>query len=588
IRGDFNAVFQGCYSARIQIKQRNRAAEVALLDAERWTAVSDVAAGGWGGAREPSDGALERAWEKVLLAQFHDVICGCHSDAVFGEAMRDLESAVGTANRRREAALQRIAERVTTPGGSVSGPGNAAPVSLVVFNSLSWPRTDIARATVGISEREVYEISLVDDAGGPVAVQMEEVERYPDGGLKNATFAFLAENVPATGYRTYRLVHGGAESEPHSLASKGDVVAGGIEHYPHVQSIENEHWVVQFDGWTGVITSLRDKEAGDEYVDRGRRVANTVVKQADYGDPWGINAPCRGGATVPTDRPFPFPEPYEANFSHNYGGQGHTGHGPVYAEFNISSPFGTGSRTQQVRVYRGVRRIDFVTTLVNEDEWVRYRIAFPTPLREGEIWREIPFGAVEQPEGEFPAQNWLDYSDGTRGLALLNRGLPGGNVTDGVLMLSVLKCTAIRGEPTEGAFEKGRRHRFEYALLPHPGDWRDALVWRAGMELNNPLIVRKVVGGSGELGSSGGFAETRPAGVVLSAIKPVGGATLVRVYEARGRRARGSVTFGQQIAAARSADLLGEPERQKVFFAERRLEFHLRPFEIKTFLVQFK
>jgi alpha-mannosidase len=578
IRGDFNAVFQGCYSARIEVKQRSRAAELALLDAERWGAVADVADGAPAARAGQQDEELERAWERAMLAQFHDVICGCHTDAVFHEAMRDLDSALETAHRRRDAALQRLASRVTT---------HEAPVSLVVFNSLSWRRTDIARATVGISEHGVFEVSLRDAAGHVVPMQLDDAERYPDGGLKQITVAFLAEGVPATGYRTYHLAYESADAGASPLSSVGDVLAGAIEHHPHVQSIENEHWALQFDGWTGAITSLRDKLSGDEYIDRQRRLGNVIVKEPDHGDPWEINGPCRGGATVPTNRPFPFPERYEADFSERYGGQGHTRHGDVYAEFAIGSPFGTGSRSQQVRVHRGLRRIDFATTLVNHDEWVRYRIAFPTPLREGRIWREIPFGAVQQTEGEFPAQNWIDYSDGTRGVALLNRGLPGNNVTDGVLMLSVLKCTPLRGQSMEGAFEKGKAHRFEYALLPHAGDWRDAQVWRAGMELNHPLTVVKVVHGTGELPASEAFAEARPAGVVVSAIRSAENQTLVRIYEAKGRRTKGSITFAREVAAARNADLLGQPEKGKVFFTGRKVEYHLKPFEIKTFVVTF-
>ena len=61
--------------------------------------------------------------------------------------------------------------------------------------------------------------------------------------------------------------------------------------------------------------------------------------------------------------------------------------------------------------------------------------------------QEIPFGAIERPDSiEMPAQNWIDYSDGRHGLALLNRGLPGNNVSDGTMMLSL--CGASRWPTT--------------------------------------------------------------------------------------------------------------------------------------------
>ena len=84
-------------------------------------------------------------------------------------------------------------------------------------------------------------------------------------------------------------------------------------------------------------------------------------------------------------------------------------------------------------------------------------MALPTTLAEGVITQEIPFGAIERPKGEFPAQNWMDYSDGQKGVAVLNRGLPGNNVDDDVMLLSLLKCTA-----TEGGLRRGRRLQQEH------------------------------------------------------------------------------------------------------------------------------
>ncbi len=156
-----------------------------------------------------------------------------------------------------------------------------------------------------------------------------------------------------------------------------------------------------------------------------------------------------------------------------------------------------------MRLYAGLPRIDIVTDLLNREERVRYRAVFPTTLAGGTITHEIPFGAIERPEGEYPAQNWIDLSRDGHGLALLNRGLPGNAVLGGTLALALLKCTALQegygegggwkyGTPTEEGFEKGVRHSFAYSLLPHAGDWRAARLWRAGQELNTPLLAGAV------------------------------------------------------------------------------------------------
>ena len=80
-----------------------------------------------------------------------------------------------------------------------------------------------------------------------------------------------------------------------------------------------------------------------------------------------------------------------------------------------------------------------------KEKYVRYQALFPTTIAEGKSTHEIPFGSIERPGAiEFPAQNWVDHSDGRRGLALLNMGLPGNVVTDGTMMVSLFALTPGR------------------------------------------------------------------------------------------------------------------------------------------------
>ncbi|MFQ6131326.1 MAG: alpha-mannosidase [Armatimonadota bacterium] len=573
VEGDFNAIFQGCYSSRIKVKQLSRRAEVALGNAERFTALAEALdlAPEPGAAKE-----LERAWEPTLLAHFHDVICGCHIDAVYEETVADLNGAIAVAERQTDAATSAIAGRVTTA---------EAPLSLVVFNPLAWERSDVAQATVTVSEPGVPEICLRDDQGEPVPFQFVELERYPEGGIKKAEVLFLAAEVPGTGYRTYAVTHEATPEFESSLSCVGAAM-GPIIHHVHQVSMKSDLFELTFDGWSGCLTSLTDLASGRELIDPHRPWGNTLTKEPDHADPWEYNGPCKGGATAPTHRPMPFPEAHQADFSHNYGGTALPSCGPVMAELNVASPFGAGHRAQRVRLYRGLRRMDFATTITNRDEWVRYRAAFPTTLGGGRITREIPFGAIEQPEGEYPAQNWIDLSGDDYGVALLNRGLPGNNATDGVLMVSLLKCTTLRRPDAEGAMEMGQTHTLEYALLPHAGDWRAAKVYRAGMEFNNPLRVVKVACGTGDLPARRALLRAEPENVIVSAVKRIDGGLLVRMYEAEGVRAKAVLELHRPLCGATAADLIGRPERGKVYFSENCLETHLSPFEVKAFLLE--
>jgi len=577
VTGDFNAVFQGCYTSRIKLKQENRRLEAGLEAADRWTAVARILGQG---DVQAHTAAMERAWRKVLFNQFHDVICGCHTNEVYREAMDGYADACAIMEERCNEALSFLAGQVKTG----SGP---SAVSLVVFNDLTWPRTDAVRARITVTEPGVFDLHVRNAAGQVLPRQLEQVERYGDGGIKQAEILFVAENVPALGYEVYEVGPGPAEAPPTALAWTGDV-RYGIQHEPHQATLENEFYRLTLDNWTGAITSLWDKRLEWEVIDPARPIGNTLTKEPDQGDLWEINGSCKGGATVPTHRPFPFPQPWEADFSHRHGGNGLTVPGSVCVQHRVVSPFGQSQRENVVRLYHRIPRIEFETRLTNQDEWVRYRVAFPTTIREGQITHEIPFGAIPRGEGEFPAQNWIDYSDGERGVALLNQGLPGHNVTNGVLMLSVLRAVMLRGQDTDGGFEKGVPHLFRYALVPHAGGFREARLYRAGLEFNHPLRVCKVAHTGGRLPVRHSFLSVAPDHILVSAFKPTTQGLVLRLYEAAGEKNTSvAVNLPWPWTNVRETDLLEKPKRGgRIYRDEAGFRFHLKAFQIRSFLVE--
>ena len=121
----------------------------------------------------------------------------------------------------------------------------------------------------------------------------------------------------------------------------------------------------------------------------------------------------------------------------------------------------------------------------------------------------------------------------------------------GVMLLSLSKCTALKeGYGESGGFSKstkttdgyeiGVTHQFDYALVPHAGDWRESLAYRRGMEFNHPLIASKVSKHSGSLSSKQSLVTISAENVVVSAIKTGREGTVLRVYEAEGKAMKAS------------------------------------------------
>jgi alpha-mannosidase len=580
ITGELNPVFQGVYSSRIELKQWMRNMERILSTSEKLNALASLC----GAVSRYAE--LMRAWEPVLFNQAHDVMSGTIVDKVYEDTIRMHQIARSQAEEITEEDLAALASKVDTRGEGMP---------ILVFNSLGWPRTDIAEVKVGFSAPGVTDLELRDSTGAATPIQLLETERYNDGGIKDTKVAFIARDVPALGYSLYHLgprrsassEKGGASSAPgHSSTTMHDDVG----------SIENEYYRATFDLWTGAMTKLVFKPGNWDVLSGP---ANVVAEEQDGGDFWELYGTLNGGRLTAMTRQQGLP-PGSAHHSTEWvGGDGVTSPGAVFSEFHIAHPFGSGSFQTQVRMYPGIRRIDIRTQILNNDQFVRYRVLFPTSIKDGRRFDEIPFGAIERPVSqEFPAQNWMDWSDAGRGVALINRGLPGNNIAGETLMLSLLRSTRITAYPFFGGYEPGvssdlglelgKRHTFDYAVVPHTGDWKEAAVYRAGLEFNNPLVVRAVGQHAGSLSKRWGLVEVAPANVVVSALKPGKNGTALRVYEAAGQATSGvKIKVQTGINSASEADLLENPTRQLDVLNDT-LSFDLGPYQIKTFLLKLK
>src|SRR5216117_3307784 len=162
VTNDFNPIFQGTYSSRIELKQTTRNLERLLLTAEKLAALAD-----WLGTpsdeprssrreeahskiRNPKseirtdqslrtsaatdDSMLWRAWEPVLFNQTHDLASGVMTDHVYEDTVRGYDFSKRLAQEMIASGWEGLAARIDTRGEGV-------PV--VVFNPLGWPRTDV-------------------------------------------------------------------------------------------------------------------------------------------------------------------------------------------------------------------------------------------------------------------------------------------------------------------------------------------------------------------------------------------------------------------------------------------------------------
>ena len=319
---------------------------------------------------------------------------------------------------------------------------------------------------------------------------------------------------------------------------------------------------------------------------------NVVARHQDHGDLWELYKGLDGGSRVAMTTRQQVPNAASGLQQRGDSEPATQVAGPVFSEHRVSRSFDSGRFATIVRVYTSLRRIDVTTRLINREKFVRYQVLFPTTIKGGTNTHEIPFGAIERPAMiEFPAQNWVDWGDGSRGLAVLNVGLPGNLMTDGTMWF---RCCATRlgrtASPVVLSRECRRTPVFSlgrsgscYALVPHAGDWREAGIFRDGLEFNHPLVCRNVLPHAGTLPPKWGLLEVLHPNVVVSSLKPGrGGGIALRMYEAAGKPAPGvKVKLRPKLVSAAELNLLEDAGRD-LSVENNTVSFDMKPFEIKT------
>lgn len=276
------------------------------------------------------------------------------------------------------------------------------PVPIVVFNTLSWQRTDPVVCTV-TPEGSTW--GIIDADGHGVAHQM-----LGAGGDKKE-IVFLAENVPSLGYKTYYLVH--------REVSASDTETGVI----HTDTgYKNDYYEVALT--SAGIQSIKDK-------DSGRILLESKEYQSTYYAPVTLTPfelftmrsasdsdNCKwlyyDAGTFPEVPPAWLDDTFvqgkdEASWAYNADESG-----PVRDVYSFTRELNDKDNwwatvTQKLIFYRKLKRIDCEITLMNwgmygnetkvPDDKIKmreWRMALPLAFsgNKGKVAYEVPMGTV--------------------------------------------------------------------------------------------------------------------------------------------------------------------------------------------------
>ena len=391
------------------------------------------------------------------------------------------------------------------------------------------------------------------------------------------TLEFVAQDLPAYGLKTFWVYPGGVYGRDELVGRDKSAPTGE-------RSIENEWFRVEADANDGTLT-VTDKQTGA--VLSG---LNRFVDGGDVGDLYNYCPPAQDTLIG---------EPLEAPKIEVIDAAPVSTTLRVSARYALPASCsadraGRSARTvacqisSEIRLVSGVRRIDIHTSVDNRAKDHRLRVLFPVSFTTESVAaegtfevRERPVHAprpadvsawAEEPVNTFPQKSFVDISDGVTGLGVLNRGLPEAEIVSEVssessspinreatnreatgqmaVALTLLRCVEwlSRGDLSNRRGHAGPpeltpeaqclgHHEFDYALVPHAGDWRakDALVQREAHAFNAPpraVVVPAQTREATKLPASASLLDVSPRSLVVSAIKrgADGRGLIIRVY----------------------------------------------------------
>ncbi len=547
----FAPLYIGVFSARMPLKQMNTDCENRL---ENWAEPAAVCANILG--KEYPFNSLQMAWKEILRNQQHDGIGGCHVDRItttMEERYKNARDLSETITRDSLAAI------VTNIDYSNIG---EKEIALTVFNSGAIERSDVVEAVVdvphewllrfipGTGYKKAITVDIYDQAGKKIECQLISLEdtvmyAYLKYGshihfdVTRCRLVFMAENIPAFGYSGFKVVPKQGVDRPIETIS------------PEKNVLENEFIRARING-DGSISML-DKQTGKIYDRLGYfeddgDMGGPLIHQRPYGNciyntlgqPAQIGLVYAGPleAKYRIERQWLLPESIETETKI------HVPHGAEWLEQGMVKRSERKTLLKivtEVTLKKDSNVLEFETTVENNIKDHRLRVCFDTDISDAmQCYADSPFDVVSRdisiPDSSgwyeaaartLPAHSFVDVSDGSRGLGLIQIGLPEYEVVDDAhrtIALTLLRCFGTAGNnsetylPQDLAQCQGKRI-FKYGIVAHSGNWLQGKIHLIAERFNSPLRVMQCSKHSGILPQRKSFFSIDNDNFVVTALK---------------------------------------------------------------------
>ena len=549
-----------------------------LLNAEKFATITYIL-----GLSEYPAVQLRETWQKLLQAMDHNYD---GQGATEGDK-RKIEyhkMAIFVGEEILRNSLNLIAENV-----EVKQDAECTPV--VVFNPLSWTRSDIAKAHITFhGSIEAFDIAkfrnvvLKDEGGKEIPFQYIDVR---EGVSRDVTILFYAREVPSIGYKTFYLTPS-KRTPAYGKVCRIEEIEEKIDDFfpPRKETIvlENEYFTIHLNKLTGMI-NITDKRI-KQIIVQGMRISAVEERMDNYWARGDVTGRLFGNSID------------EIKIEEN---------GPVRARVILKGKIKGSRIKQEIILYKDIPIIDLVNTIDWEGEQpLKVQQIFPLKIENPQINYGVPYGVNSfeniQPDSgpvrkdEIPEslwkqlraiQKWIDVSNNFFGVTIASNyrfvEIDGSSIKFNLLRGTKSPfCRIIQEEKSKYIWMSPKgEYISKFSLSPHQGSWKKAKSYRKGWELVNPLICVSVNDPVSEkkFPPTNSFCNISADNVVISVLKKGerDDLPILRCYETEGKSTRIKVNFCKPLKALTQTNLL-----EKEVKSSEDLAAQIKKYEIKT------
>ena len=574
IQGERPAVWLYIHGpSHFEALKAGRSAGRLLPAAEKMASFRSLVSGNWD--QYPS-GQLAKAWESAIYPDHGwGGKNGDITDQTFLDKFREAD----------QIARSVIEETTADIAGNIDFTVKGEP--LVVFNSLSWQRTDPMEVRLSFSDKAYRAINFLDDQGKEVSFQVTgKIENYPSGFLKSLSMAFIAENIPSMGYKTFYVV------PARKMALSACSVAC-------TAPVETTFYQVKFG--KGGIESLFDKELQKEIFNTDQFNGGDLFSMHSFGN----------GAGEFSDVQQPDMEDFEmpgvgASWTM-------TESGPVRMVVEGYGEMKHNKSRITWTFYPMLKRIDVRADLIDWDgtAYREFRLAFPARLQNPEISYEVPFGVVRVGKDELAQaageryntlcknvhprgiNNWISASDGDIGITISSEVAVWDYVnmtsmpTNATLLQPILLASRQSCHGEGPLYHQKGSHSMEFSLFTHKPGWQNG--YHQALQANEKLTaVFNPEAKTRNLPSRLSFISLDDPNTLVSTMKKAGDDNdlVIRVYDQEGRDKNVKVNLFRSPSSVEKTDMI-EENGKIITKDDKGMTVKLGHHAIETYKIRF-